>query len=272
MVDLSAYSDGVTQIQSLSSLILVKPQFNAGYRAQNDFDGSLDNPIVFTYERENQIQLDSEITDHFVEDNTAIQDQIALKPEILTVGGVVGELSNEPPEGFEGAREVADRLQLLSPYLPELTIAAQRAYNQSEQATRAFQQGQKALNSNLEEAFSPIVDENGIQQVDFTQTKQQVFFQRFYALWRERRLFTVQTPWAIFKNCAIQNLRVIQSEDNAEISDFELTFKVLRFAETRFAPSALQLATRLRAQAAANVNNGSQAGLVVGEFSPTNFF
>ena len=40
------------------------------------------------------VELQSDITDHFVEDNTAINDQIALRPEQVTVRGIVAELTN----------------------------------------------------------------------------------------------------------------------------------------------------------------------------------
>ena len=64
------------------------------------------------------------------------------------------------------------------------------------------------------------------------QTKQQIAFQQFYGYWRTRTLFTIQTPWAIFQNMAIKSLRAIQSEETRMITDFEVTFKLMRFAET----------------------------------------
>jgi len=52
----------------------------------------------------------------------------------------------------------------------------------------------------------------------------------FYGYWQSRTLFTVQTPWAIFQDMAIQNLRAIQDDSTRMITDFEITFKMLRFA------------------------------------------
>ena len=37
-------------------------------------------------------QLESDITDHYVEDNTAVQDHIALRPEKITLKNYQGEL------------------------------------------------------------------------------------------------------------------------------------------------------------------------------------
>jgi hypothetical protein len=64
------------------------------------------------------------------------------------------------------------------------------------------------------------------------QNKQQAVYLRFMGYWRERRLFKVQTPWAIFPFCAIQSVKAVQSEETRTVSTFEVTFKVIRFAKT----------------------------------------
>jgi hypothetical protein len=65
------------------------------------------------------------------------------------------------------------------------------------------------------------------------QTKQQTYFQQFYGYWANRTLFTIQTPWAIFQDMAIQTLRAVQDADTRVITDFEVTFKLMRFASTQ---------------------------------------
>jgi hypothetical protein len=53
--------------------------------------------FLFDIPEEEEINLRSEITDHYVEDNTAIQDQIALKPDEVTVRGLVAEIVSLQP-------------------------------------------------------------------------------------------------------------------------------------------------------------------------------
>ena len=48
--------------------------------------------FVMDVRMEDEVNLESDITDHYVEDNTAVQDQVSLKPEEVTVHGLVGEL------------------------------------------------------------------------------------------------------------------------------------------------------------------------------------
>lgn len=54
--------------------------------------------FLFDYDAESFLELMSEITDHPVEDNTAIADNIALLPERFTVRGMVAELTDGAAE------------------------------------------------------------------------------------------------------------------------------------------------------------------------------
>lgn len=79
---------------ALSNLVLAIPQKQRGYEIPN-VDGDLTGEaLLFDYESENTASLESDITDHFVEDNTYLNDHIALRPEIISVRGFKGELSN----------------------------------------------------------------------------------------------------------------------------------------------------------------------------------
>lgn len=48
--------------------------------------------FLFDIELEQKVELTSDITDHFVENNTAVNDHIGLRPEMVTFQGVVAEL------------------------------------------------------------------------------------------------------------------------------------------------------------------------------------
>lgn len=228
MVNLSSLAAATTTATALSNLILVSPQAVIGYQPQNpqSSDGTTSqNPpaLLFHYEGEQSVALTSDITDHFVEDNTTIQDQIALRPEIITTQGFIGELNDVAPKVLAPLKVIADKLTVVDAYTPALSTTALIAYNE---AVLAYSLAQNVSNS-ATAAWSSI--NNGNPNV---QTKQQVMFQQFYSYQKNRTLFTVQTPWAVFNNMAIQSLRAVQDADTRMITTFEVTFKAMRFAST----------------------------------------
>ncbi len=236
MAGLSTLPQITTGIGALSGLLLVTPNANKGYQPQNNIVAAppLPTPIsnnvgtlpqspsfLFNYEGEQTVTLESDITDHYVEDNTAIQDQISLKPEIITTHGFIGELNDVAPASLALLQMAANKLGALSAYLPVLSVTALNAYNE---AFFLYQTAASAQNS----VVSAISSLNG----GVSQNKQQTAFTTFYGYWQQRYLFTVQTPWAIFPNMAIRTLRAIQDAETRVITNFEITFKRMRFAKS----------------------------------------
>lgn len=266
-VDLSALAPITTAAGALSGLILVTPQQTIGYQPQNPSakNGQVLQQapsLAFNYEGENTVSLESDITDHFVEDNTAIQDQISLKPEVITVHGFVGEVNDITPKALAPLKTVADKLTSLTAYTPALTATALIAYNE---AFFAYQVGTEAVNAGIS-AWSSLTDfSQGTSTINglgltgqLNQNTQQNAFQQFYGYWRSRRLFTVQTPWAIFQDCAIQRLRAIQDAETRVITDFEVSFKLIRFATaTLVAGQNSNLQSRAANQASGLVDLGA---------------
>lgn len=230
---------GAAQIAALgiSNIALVTPE-DIGYLPQDDNGLTGLKSIIFNYEQDNQATLESDITNNYVEDNSSRVDQISLKPETVIVSGVVGELNNLVPAKLKTAKAVVDKLFLLSYYTPELSVVAQRAYNA---AAQAYDTADKISRSRVSSIASLAGTGQGtigssglVTDADFgTQTKQQTYFQQFYGYWSNRTLFTIQTPWAIFKNMAIASLRAVQSSETKQVSDFEITFKMVRYASTK---------------------------------------
>jgi len=274
-INLSALAPLTTAATSLSNLILVSPQATVGYQPQNQtVIGGITQTlsqqppaILFHYEGEQTVALESDITDHYVEDNKAVQDQIALKPIRITTHGFIGELNDVPPFGLQTLKTAADKLQAITAYAPEASVTAQLAYSE---AFLAYQVGANAVNaavsswSSLGNAISgsngqAIIGGNGSLDEGSNQNKQQTAFQQFYGYWQNRVLFTVQTPWAVFEDMAIVTLRAIQDAETNVITDFEVTFKMIRKASTSFGSSG-SLAGRAATQAADLVNQGTSSG------------
>lgn len=259
---------------SLSNLIVATPNTVQGYQPQNQIGSTsaiasslgLNNilnlapkSLLFHYEGEQTASLESDITDHFIEDNTAIQDQIALRPVIVTTHGFIGELNNVPPAALVAVQKAAQALTSLTPYTPGLSASAIQAYNSAFQAYQAAQSLSNAASSawsSLTNTGTSVIGAGGALSTQRGQNQQQVLFQQFYGYWFNRILFTVQTPWTIIQNMAIYKFRAIQSEETNVISDFEVTFKQIRTSMT--AVNAPVQSSVRAAQSSTVVNQGTK--------------
>lgn len=248
MPNLSALTPVTTAATALSNLILVSPQAVNGYAPQNgpSVNGQparLSPALLFHYEGEQTATIESDITDHFIEDNTAIADQIALKPEMITTHGFIGELNDIAPKALLPLQFLADKLTVVSAYTPVISETALIAYTQAFQlyqvAANVSNVAVSAWNSLSGSGGENVVGSTGLTGNSKNQSKQQVAFQQFYGYWRNRTLFTIQTPWAVFQNMAIKSLRAIQSAETNVITDFEVTFKMIRTASTTTNPSTV---------------------------------
>lgn len=278
MAGLSTLSPNTTTISALSNIALVIPNivglFSAGASPQNTIGYQPQNPttnngeivasqkaLLFHYEGEQTVALESDITDNFIEDNTAIQDQIALKPEIITTHGFIGELNDVPPFELAVLQAASSALTVVGAYVPGLSTTALLRYSE---AFQLYQVNTKAFDSSVS-AISSLTENEGTSVINggttlfkkiSHQNKQQSMFQQFYGYWRNRVLFTVQTPWAVFQNCAIQSLRAIQDSETQVITDFEVKFKLIRMANTVTGVTVTN--GRFTFQSAPNMQNGTQ--------------
>lgn len=245
-IDLSALSSAQLTAQALSNLVLVNPQKNIGIQAMLPSGSSESEPesFLFDFEGENSVTLDMDITDHFVEDNTALQDHVAIKPVMIETEGFVGELSDIAPRDLLPLKKLADKLTTLQPFLPQLSATALIAYND---ALQAYQTAQAAASAAVQ-AWSqvPLIGSTPnlpgfIQSRLPVQNKQQAAYDRFYAYAQNRQLFRVQTPWAVFENMEIKTLRAVQDPNTRTMSTFNVTFKQMRFTSTLTNGSATAL-------------------------------
>lgn len=229
-IDLSALSQASNGISTLSNLILATPSSQGGItpfppNADGTINFTVPAPVfVFDYEGEQSLQFKSDITDHYIEDNTSIQDHIALPPERITTHGFIGELNDITPKLLQPLKTAALKLTTLVAYAPAVSETADIAF---QEAQYAYQLAINAANAAVS-AWTSIAGGGGGKPV---QSKQQVALTTLYQYWAKRSLFTVQTPWAIFTNMAIESCRAVQDESTDQVSEFELTFKQMRFTQ-----------------------------------------
>ena len=189
-----------------------------------------DEIFLFDTRGEEEVNLESDITDNWVEDNTVRQDHIGLKPMTITLRGYVGELTNKLDTDLQSLKEqykgISDKLPNLTlaasnPFLPKLSTQAQYIVNRAEEAYGIYKKANKSI-KRIDEKLK------GIPTSD--PTRQQEVFNKIRILWSDRSLSSVYTPYGIFDNMAIMSLNARQDEDSRYISEFSVTFKQIRIA------------------------------------------
>lgn len=218
--------------------------------------------FVFDIMDTERVTLRSEITDHYIEENVAIQDHIALHAEMITLRGFIGELNDIPPFSLTAIADTIPRLTLLDEYIPGFTAQATQVYN-------ALSLVQALAGNALQQAQTLY----GIfTQKSITATRQQNAFNYFYSLWNTRQIFSVETPWTIFENMAIDNVEPVQNGDTNMVTDFNITFKKIRTIQTLVTRPSQVASARAADLVAAVANKGKSVGQVSALSNLTNSF
>ena len=180
---------------------------------------------IFDTRGDEEVTLESDITDNWVEDNSTMQDHIGLKPMSITLTGYVGELKTTPRTEIQAVQQTSSSImQAVSPLLPKLTTQAQYIFNRTEEMYNVYKKANET-EERLEGTLKKI-------PVPEEASKQQQAFGRFYEMWATRQLSTIYTPFGAFTSMAIETINAKQGEDSAWISEFSVTFKKIRIADT----------------------------------------
>lgn len=231
-----------------SNLISATKKQKYGYTPlQSDPTAAPRETFYFTIENENSISHESDVTDYYLEDNRAIQDHVSLKPVIITTNAYVGEVTTKVDGALGELNDfVEEKLTIISQYLPKVTATGQQLLNTAKQAISTAKKAKDATIGIYDKLKGNKADDK---------TKQQIAYAELKTCWEERTLFLVRTPWDQFDNCIIQGLKVTQDGVTENISNFEVTFKQLKFAEA-FAKKSLR-SGRNATQASAMKNLGA---------------
>lgn len=210
-------------LNSLTNKFVVSPVFNLGIAG-----------FVFDIPKETRIQLESESTDHFAEDNSAIQDHIALRPNIITTGGFVSELKLIAADPKESSQKLVEKLVTINALIPVLTNAARSARDAVEVAKT-----QGATLESLGAATDSGVDIfKAYKALNPPDSEQAKAFNFFRAMRDARQLVAIDTPWGFFNNLEIKTIIATQPENSESVTDFTMILKEFRTVRTQFVPFA----------------------------------
>ena len=196
-----------------------------------------------------QVEMQSEVTDHYTDINRPIQDHIALKPIIITLNGLHGEYFYSVNRIEDTLAKVTPVLTLVKQFLPKISEQAMNAKMRYQNNLKTTLEGnnyknwdgltKKEQNQLKRTAFKDtLIDE--LNDIDLFQTMQDVYklkssqtraFLFFEALWKSKARFSVETTWKRYDNMVITSIKPLRDE-NADITDFTLTFKQINRAVT----------------------------------------
>jgi len=228
-------------IENVVNQYIVRPTGNPNIEGISGF--------VFDVLGPETVFLDSEITDHYVENNTTVQDHIALKPERFSLTGYVGELADLLPNSALSVLKTVQSLSSIGGALPTFTDQATQIYGKvAGELSKVGQVINQARN-----IYGIFSDKNTAS------TKQQKAYLFFYQIWKSRQLCDIETPFGILKNMAVESVQARQNEGTNIISDFSISFKKIRKASTiQF--SLLPSPGRAQNIISESVNNGQTSG------------
>jgi hypothetical protein len=193
------------------------------------------------------ITMSSNITSHYIEDNSTMQDHIALNPISITLTGKIGELVYTKEQGLTFLSAIVDRLLPLGILSPKQGLRATKAIADAKQVLSAVESVKKTFNS-LSDVFNDKPSLN----------KQQNAFNKFEEYFNGRARLCIETPWRTYGNMVIESFAADQDKETTEETTFTLTFKQVRFVSTTVNTGTLL--GRIKEQISEPLNQGIQAG------------
>lgn len=184
---------------------------------------------VFDIPTGETVDFESDITDHYTEDNSFVNDHIVNKPIRISMSGLIGELVYRVPGGVQGVlRQISGRLAQLSAlggnYTPGFVQASQNILAKAQAAANLINQYLDQAQNVAKVISSPFGP---------PMTAQQKAYSQLSALWKAKTIFTVTTPWAYHQAMAISSMGFRQDADSNDYSTITITLKEWRAAETK---------------------------------------
>lgn len=227
---------------------------------------------IFDIAKDWSVDLTSDITDYYVENNSPVQDHIALHPKMVTISGYQGELITKTEQSSTlglttikkgqivagimdnlknvNIQKVTQKLNILNPLNPILPPQVAQVRANISKATDAFDNYRSIINQDYNSAkkmynsakqtLSTLQGKGIINKIinDYPESlqmdRQKFIYEKFSNIWKQKILCFVDTPWGTFHNMAIQSISVSQSEETKHITDISITFKQLSFTKPKY--------------------------------------
>lgn len=207
------------------------------------------NGFVFDFLGQEEVTLESDITDHYVEDNYATQDHIAQRPIKYVAKGYIGELSQLFPNSILSILTTVQTLDAIDVFKPVFSAQANQVYN------RISAEGSQVVNV-IGQAQSLYSLVSGVLT---GASKQQNAFTTFVNFWQNRVSCSIETPWGVLYSMYVERVTPVQSEHTQIITEFTVTFKQIRLTSTLTSPLTITNQAGSGVKSPTPVSNGSGA-------------
>lgn len=184
------------------------------------------NGLAFDYAGEVKSELTADITEHYMEDNSFVQDHVALRPRRVVMKGLIGELVAGPDQsGIPGLlQNLQNKLTVIpnylggrtNQYLSKASKAVQQSQKVASQLTAIYNTGKNIYS--LVKGGSP------------SPTRQGQIYAALESLWTQRVPFLILTPFCTYDSMVIESMMAVQPEDTKFLSEFTVTLKEIRRA------------------------------------------
>lgn len=222
----------------------------------------------FHVSKSEQIKMENEITDHYIDTNSAVQDHIAQKPVTLTLNGLHGEYFYTVHQIKNIVGKVIPAISLVKQFLPK--FASETMKNKMKKLDSVKVQairedgGTPVFKGGISKevtTFNTLDLWNMFQELYPLKSAQTRAFFFFEAMWKSRAVFSVETSWKHYDNMVIQSITALR-DNNADITDFTLVFKQLNFTKS-MSENAQKAADRVAQQKSALMKKGVDKGTEV---------
>lgn len=204
----------------------------------------------FDIVEEHSLSIQNQITDNFLENNTAVQDHIAHNPITVSLNGLSGEIIFEQPNWIlnqtaQGYNNVpTDKLQILPALIPQVDNVTQIAKNTIQYVESSYKRYEK------------IIKRFTNQSVKTTRLKQ--IYRDLKGLSDSNIALFVVTPYATFENMYIQSITLRQGNENY-ITDVGVTLKQVQYANVGVTEADQNVLAKYNEFARAKVENNGKA-------------
>ena len=187
-----------------------------------------DLALIFSTIESHSLNIQANITDYWLEDQTAVQDCIGLQPLQMTLSGLVGDIEynntsqwtnnilgkinnlSKEKLGFN----LTNKLGIITSLLPEVDNYTQTAKNAIKQIEDVYNNIKGKINNFLGNK---------------TQTNQQKQVEWLIKAWQSKIALKVTTPFGVFDSMYLLSVPVVQENTNT-VTKISVTLKQLRFA------------------------------------------
>ncbi len=220
--------------------------------------------FAFDYRESEEVDLENELSVHYLEDNTAVSDHIAIRPDVVALTGYVAELTM--PSGLlalllSGLQAATNGLSQLPIFLGAKTPGAVQKLEQAiSQAQSVVVQVEQAVAraAQIANALSGLLSGPA-------RNKQQAAYLQLRALRDAGILFTIVTPFQTHYNMAIRSLRATNPKETKEWSKFIVVLQQVNIIGTGQPDYAANLSSPVAsAQGQASTSVGATAGAAAG--------